>query len=272
MSQSLCRLCSCWLVALALENFLLPLQLISTMDTRYQDTSNISKEQPSNAYKKRSLLDPPVSTIESKRLKDTTTLNDYTFLLRINWHFGPSLPPKVVTLPLSPIASLEQLTPFQHRLLLSAFSEANRLPDYLTDDETFYRFTPTKDFLSLPEGDAVKTEFQLIAQSHSTGSAQSCRERLIVTRALHARPDPERRLLVTVAEFESDPRVLDDGETEVIVTLMTIPTISVERRFLDEEMMRLFFYLERNSSEEDGYVGYEEETNSSIGEASGSQD
>lgn len=49
--------------------------------------------------------------------------------------------------------------------------------------------------------------------------------------------DPDRSLLVTVAEFESD--VFEAGGQECVLSLLSYPTISVRRDFLDRAVRSL---------------------------------
>lgn len=130
-------------------------------------------------------------------------------------------------LPLNAIASVSDLKGLFRSLICGAFPLGP--PDYLTSGE-YYKFAPAEEYASFP-GDAIESQFRLMATYQGWEVA-------VAERALGGIPDPERRLLVTVAEFESEPMELSDG-TEVVVTMVTYPTVSVQRDLLDVALRRL---------------------------------
>lgn len=130
-------------------------------------------------------------------------------------------------LPLAAIRGIDDLRTLFHRLICGAFP--HNPPDYLLGNE-YYKYAPAEDFVKLP-GDAVNTHFSLIAAINGL-------DVIIAERDLGAEPDPERRMFVTVAEFESEPIVLSDG-TEAVLCLVAYPTISIRKVFLDEMMFHL---------------------------------
>jgi hypothetical protein len=116
------------------------------------------------------------------------------------------------------------------RLIRGAFPGGDAaLPDYLVCPR-YYKFAPAGDFVSLP-GDAACTQFRLAAR------VAGC-EVTVAERRLGALPDPERNLLVTVAEFESPPVEVGDGRA-VVATLVAYPAICVRKEFLDGALARL---------------------------------
>lgn len=127
---------------------------------------------------------------------------------------------------LTAIQDVDNLHGLFRHLICGGFP--NGLPDYLVSDE-YYKFVPSDDFVSLP-GNAVNTHFRLVASVDGW-------EVTVAERDLNGDPDPWRRLLVTVAEFESEPVTLSDG-TRAAVCLVAYPTVSVQRAFLHEALMQ----------------------------------
>eukprot|EP00889_Picochlorum_renovo_P008371 jgi/Picre1/35401/NNA_002863.t1 len=113
------------------------------------------------------------------------------------------------------------------KLLESAFP--GHLPEYLTSDE-YYLFTPKEDFISLPS-EAARTEFRLVAKVDGW-------ETVVAVRELGQIVDPERRMLVTMAEFDSDPVESEDGES-MVVSVVAYPSVSVKKSFLDGMILDL---------------------------------
>jgi hypothetical protein len=140
---------------------------------------------------------------------------------------------RAARLPLASISGVGDLRGLFRRLLLGAFpsrtTAMDGLPEYLTSQE-YYKFTPAEDFVSLP-GDAVRTQFRLVATIDGW-------EVTVAERELGGPSDPERRLVVTVAEFESEPVNLPDGR-QMVVSLVAYPTVCVQRSFLDDALVRL---------------------------------
>lgn len=134
-------------------------------------------------------------------------------------------------LPLHAISSISDLQGLFRSLICGAFpaDDPASLPDYLVS-ENYYKFSPAEEYATFP-GDAVDTRFRLVA---TVGGW----EMGVAERVLGESPDPERRLLVTVAEFESEPMELSDG-TEVIVTMVTYPTVCVQKDLLDGAVQTL---------------------------------
>lgn len=128
------------------------------------------------------------------------------------------------------IDGVQDLGGLFYRLLTGAFPMHNpmALPDYLVSNQ-YCKFTPAEEFVSL-SGDIVHTHFCLVAKMNGW-------EFTIAERALGSPPDPHRRFVVTVAEFESRPVDLPDGR-KLVVSLVAFPTVSVHRDFLLEALGR----------------------------------
>lgn len=135
---------------------------------------------------------------------------------------------RVARLPLAAISGVDELQGLFKALVTGAFPGA--LPDYLTSPD-YYQFAPVEDFVSLPGDAAAVTRFRLVA---SFGGW----DLTLAERSMGADPDPVRRLLVTMAEFDSEPVALEDGR-QLIVSLVAYPTVSVHRQFLDGAMRQL---------------------------------
>ncbi|KDD72887.1 hypothetical protein H632_c2774p0, partial [Helicosporidium sp. ATCC 50920] len=107
--------------------------------------------------------------------------------------------------------------------------ESEELPDYLAS-ERYVKYTPREEFVSVP-GDSCRTQFRL-AILGSDGW-----EHTLAERDWGGAPDPVLNMLVTVAEFESDAfRLADD---ELVLNLVSYPTVCVRRAFLNEALRRL---------------------------------
>ncbi len=156
--------------------------------------------------------------------------SDIQLSLDVFWTGAESGTRSSKRLPLDAISGVSDLRGLFKHLICSAFPGGDAsLPDYLTSCQ-YYKFAPAADFASFP-GDAINTRFRLVATFLGW-------EVNVAERELGGIPDPERKLLVTVAEFETEPVELSDG-TEVIATMVTYPTVSVQRDFLDEALQRL---------------------------------
>jgi len=140
---------------------------------------------------------------------------------------------QVTRLPLNAISGVGELRGLFRRLIVSAFPD--QLPDYL-DSPEFYQFTPTQDFVSLPGEGGGRTVFRLVAALKGWDGRGL--EVTLAERELGGQPDPERRLLVTMAEFDSEPVALEDGR-ELVVSLVAYPTVSVHRDFLNAAVKQL---------------------------------
>mmetsp|Transcript_17160 Transcript_17160/g.47891 ORF Transcript_17160/g.47891 Transcript_17160/m.47891 type:complete len:212 (-) Transcript_17160:322-957(-) len=147
--------------------------------------------------------------------------------LFVRW-YSPTGKTKVNHLLLKPIQGVQSLEGISKDLVARAFPESNR-PDYITSQE-FYKFTPIDQFMSLP-GDIARTEFRLVAKHDGY-------EYTVLERELGAHRDPERKMLVTVIEFESTALMI--GQLGVRVSLIAYPVVSIRKSFLDgiEEQLR----------------------------------
>ena len=190
----------------------------SQADTQTQCV-HASRQQCNNCYNKKTTA-PSQLHIASR--------SQVEFALDVSWTSAESGAQSAKRLPLEAISNVSELRTFFRELICSAFS-STALPEYLTSGE-YYKFAPAEDFSSFP-GDCIDTKFKLVATLQGW-------EWNVAERELGGRPDPERRLLVTVAEFESEPVELEDG-MEVIVTMVCYPTVSVQKSFLDEAIQRL---------------------------------
>ncbi len=115
-------------------------------------------------------------------------------------------------------------------LLNSAFP--NGLPFYLTSDE-YYLFTPREHFAPLPD-DIISTQFRLVA-------AVDGWETVVAVRDLQdmSLPGQERKMMVTMAEFDSNPIASEDGTSKTVVSVVSYPSISIEKEFLDTAIRNL---------------------------------
>ena len=134
---------------------------------------------------------------------------------------------KVVKLQLMVVPCVSMLKKLFRSLLETAFPD--QLPQYLTSGE-YYLFTPELEFVSLP-GDSVRTQFRLVASVNGWDT-------VIAVRELGRDADPERRMLVTMAEFDSQPVSLGDGN-DMVVSLAAYPSVSVRKSFLDAAIKEL---------------------------------
>lgn len=134
-------------------------------------------------------------------------------------------------IPLTNIEGVDDLRGLFYQLLTGAFPMHNHaaLPEYLVSEQ-YCKFTLAEDFVSLSE-DVVHTHFKLVAHADEW-------EFTIAERAFGSAPDPEKRFVVTVAEFESVPVDLPDGRA-LVVSLVTFPTVSIHRDCLREALQNL---------------------------------
>lgn len=146
--------------------------------------------------------------------------------LYVRWHC-PAGKTKVTHLSLKPLESLDALQGLSKSLLSRAFPDDVR-PDYLTSAD-FYRFTPSEEFLSLP-GDTTRTDFRLIVNYDGW-------EYCVLERELGAHRDPDRKMLVTVMEFESTALMI--GTLGLRVSFIAYPLVSIKKSFLDDIQHRL---------------------------------
>lgn len=152
----------------------------------------------------------------------------YDLSLYVRWHSACGRS-RVSRLPLQAIGSVDDLRGLFRRLIRGAFPRsAGGPPEYLTS-ERYYQFTPAEGLVSLP-GDCVRTQFRLVATVDGW-------EHELAARELGGPPDPEHRLVVTVAEFESDAVVA--GGNRVVFSLVSYPTVCVDRPFLDAALASL---------------------------------
>mmetsp|Transcript_31045 Transcript_31045/g.55594 ORF Transcript_31045/g.55594 Transcript_31045/m.55594 type:complete len:272 (-) Transcript_31045:259-1074(-) len=140
--------------------------------------------------------------------------------LYVRW-YSPTGKTKVNHLVLKPIEGVECLEGISKDLVTRAFPVDDR-PDYITSEE-FYRFTPDEEFMNLP-GDIARTEFRLVVKHEGY-------EYTVLGRELGAHRDPERKMLVTVIEFESTALMI--GRLGVTISLIAYPVISVKKTFLN---------------------------------------
>jgi len=134
---------------------------------------------------------------------------------------------KVVRLNLCAVAGVRQLKKLFQSLLVTAFP--SQLPQYLTSDE-YYLFTPEVEFVSLPSN-SVRTQFKLVVSVDGW-------ETVVAVRELGRDGDPERRMLVTMAEFDSQPMSMGHTVGHV-VSVVAYPSVSVRKSFLDEAIRNL---------------------------------
>ncbi|KAL4854955.1 hypothetical protein ACK3TF_004423 [Chlorella vulgaris] len=148
--------------------------------------------------------------------------------LYVRWHSaGGGV--RVNRLPLEPISGVHELRGLFRRLIRGAFASPASLPDYLTSEE-YYQLTPSEQLISLPD-QISRTEFRLVATVEGW-------EYTVCERTLPMfTPDTQRKLLITLAEFESEPVVV--GDRVVAARLLAYPTVCVKREFLDAFVAKL---------------------------------
>jgi hypothetical protein len=154
--------------------------------------------------------------------------SEYTVSLHVH-RTTPDGKTKVVRLELMAVSDVCMLKSLFRRLLESAFP--NQLPHYLTSDD-YYLFTPKEEFVSLPQDPQSRTQFRLVASVDGW-------ETVIAVRDMGQDVDPERKMMVTMAEFDSDPVTLDDGTTNMVVSVVAYPSVSIGKKFLDDMIQRL---------------------------------
>eukprot|EP00873_Tetraselmis_striata_P038828 jgi/Tetstr1/459092/TSEL_004542.t1 len=172
---------------------------------------------------KRKAQQLPGKTVPAKRCKETPLVEAPAtpkLSLYVRW-YSPTGKTKVNNLALKPIEGVESLEGISKDLITRAFPADDR-PDYITSAD-FYRFTPDEEFMNLP-GDISRTEFRLVVTHEGW-------EYTVLGRELGAHRDPERKMLVTVIEFESTALMI--GRLGVTISLIAYPVISVKKSFLD---------------------------------------
>lgn len=137
---------------------------------------------------------------------------------------------KVERLELLAVQDVSMLQSMFQRLLKTAFP--NELPFYLTSDE-YYLFTPIEEFAPLPDN-VISTQFRLVAEVDGW-------ETVVAVRDLQdfSVPGEQRKMMVTMAEFDSNPIALENGSSKMVVSLVAYPSISIEKKFLDQVVLDL---------------------------------
>ncbi|KAG1665200.1 hypothetical protein FOA52_002601 [Chlamydomonas sp. UWO 241] len=160
----------------------------------------------------------------------TTVVEEVELSLQVKWSSGARGhddsahgKTRVTRLMLKPLEDVGKLGGLSKGLMDRAFPADSR-PEYLTDD-MFYRWTPDETCLSYPL-DVTTTEFKLVANykgweyvilSHELGNPMEL---------------PDRKLFVTVIEFESVAVVL--GNLGIRISLVAYPVVCVQKTFLND--------------------------------------
>jgi hypothetical protein len=155
--------------------------------------------------------------------------------LRVRWTSAGGTRRRAA-LPLRPIAGVADLRGLCRRLIAGAFpggAEGPPLPRYLVDP-AYRKYAPARDWVALPP-DAASTRFALVVR----GRGRAGRGAVLAARELGAAPDPARDLMVTVAEFDSEPAALAPGGERVSVSLVSFPTVCVRAAFLEAALAAL---------------------------------
>ncbi|EFJ39877.1 hypothetical protein VOLCADRAFT_100437 [Volvox carteri f. nagariensis] len=182
---------------------------------------------PSGAVK-RLLCAEPLEPSPSRPLPKTLSLG-----LFVSWHtLGAKSRHNCLTL--RRIPCVEDLQGLARDLMTRAFSPGT-MPAHLsaTSSRLYYHYTPEQECLSLPS-DVVRTHLKLIVTYD--GWEYVVYERKLRTDPTH-QEDDETPLLVTVVEFESTALVI--GHLGIRVLLVSYPTVSIRKDFLDDIDYRL---------------------------------
>jgi len=189
----------------------------------------------------------------SSRRSDVSSPPGSQYKLSLHIHRETLEGRKVVDrLELVAVSDVGMLTTVFRKLLEKAFS--GQLPDYMTSSE-YYLFTPREEFLHHSGAHVfVSTQFRLVVEVDGW-------ETVIVVRDLEDFMDlgdgrsgsSDRKMLIAMAQFDSDPVVLDDGVTEMQVSVEGY-SVSVEKSFLDHACEMLLrdhesFYREQYNSD-----------------------
>lgn len=189
---------------------------------------------PTTRGKAKRLASPTLSTAsvsmksEYRRNKKVGPLCCHDLCLYVRW-FSACGKSRVARLPLEPIPrGVSGLRRFFKQLIKGAYPNS-AFPNFLTCPE-YYVLSPADDFVSMP-GDIARTHFRLVVTLDGW-------EYTVAERELGAEADPNRTLVVTVAEFETD--TLKVGGSEVVVQLVSYPTVCVRQDFLDAKIVSLY--------------------------------
>jgi len=175
------------------------------------------------------LLHDNIQDKTNKRQHCALATCPYELYLSVKW-FARSGKTRTHRLPLLPVShGVDGLQGIFKRLIKGAYSSTNDLPSFLSSPE-YYLLSPAKDFVSLP-CNVTRTQFRLVA------CLEGGWEYTIAERDLGESPDPDRKLIVTVAEFESD--ALHVGDQQMVVNLVSYPTVCVKKDFLDTAVQSL---------------------------------
>lgn len=178
----------------------------------------------------------------------------YELYLSVKW-FARSGKTRTHRLPLLPVShGVDGLQGIFKRLIKGAYSSTNDLPSFLSSPE-YYLLSPAKDFVSLP-CNVIRTQFRLVA------CLEGGWEYTLAERELGESPDPDRKLIVTVAEFESD--VLQVGDQQMVVNLVSYPTVCVKKDFLDMAVQSLVMADDDNDHVDDVEDNDEDEANDDV--------
>ena len=161
------------------------------------------------------------------------------------------------------VSDVGKLTGVFRKLLEKAFS--GRLPEYMTS-EAYYLFRPRDEFVSTTEARVVATQFRLVVEVDGwetvvcvRGGRDDCNRGCDGCDGCdgfrHASDESSsmKKMLIAMAQFDSEPVVMGDGVTEMTVCVEGY-SVSVEKAFLDRVSQELLqdharFYRERFESD-----------------------
>ncbi|GLC42327.1 hypothetical protein PLESTB_000659100 [Pleodorina starrii] len=195
---------------------------------RTQDSPGQDEAGPSGGAK-RLLCAEPLEASPSRPLRKSLSLG-----LFVSWHtMGSKVRHNCLTL--RRFSSVEDLQGLARDLMTRAFP-ADSTPAHLTSaaSSQFYHFTPEQECLSLPS-DVARTHIKLVVTYD--GWEYVVYERKLRTDASQPPEDRDTPLLVTVVEFESTALVI--GHLGIRVQLVSYPTVSIRKDFLDDIDFRL---------------------------------
>ncbi|GLI71033.1 hypothetical protein VaNZ11_016150 [Volvox africanus] len=183
---------------------------------------------PSNGVK-RLLCAEPLETSPARPLRKTLSLG-----LFVSWHTMGSKS-RHNCLNLKRVPGVDDLQGLARDLMTRAFS-SDSMPPHLSSaaSRNYYHFTPEQECLSLPS-DVARTHLKLVVTFD--GWEYVVYERKLRTEASQPDESGETPLLVTVVEFESTALVI--GHLGIRVQLVSYPTVSIRKDFLDDIDFRL---------------------------------
>ncbi|GIL86052.1 hypothetical protein Vretimale_9078 [Volvox reticuliferus] len=183
---------------------------------------------PSNGVK-RLLCAEPLETSPARPLRKALSLG-----LFVSWHTMGSKS-RHNCLNLKRVPGVDDLQGLARDLMTRAFPP-DSMPPHLSSaaSRNYYHFTPEQECLSLPS-DVARTQLKLVVTFD--GWEYVVYERKLLTEGPQPDETGDTPLLVTVVEFESTALVI--GHLGIRVQLVSYPTVSIRKDFLDDIDFRL---------------------------------